>query len=249
MDEVNEAATVGFGAASDAYERGRPSYPPAVIGVLTGDLGVGPGRRVLDLAAGTGKLTRLLVPTGADVVAVEPVAAMREQMQSAVPGVEVLEGTAEAIPLPDGSVDAVTAAQAFHWFRPGQALAEIRRVLRPSGGLLLVWNERDVSVPWVAAVSEVIDWDGRRPYEKGTDWAEVVADAGGFTPLQQRRIRFEHEVDEETLVDRMLSTSYVAAGSDEERREVEAGVRAVVAGFPERFALPYVTDIFWCTRD
>jgi SAM-dependent methyltransferase len=246
--DISDAAATGFGAGSERYERGRPSYPAEVVEVLTGELGVGPGRRVLDLAAGTGKLTRLVVPTGAEVVAVEPVAAMRDRLEAAVPGVEALDDTAEALPLPDASFDVVTVAQAFHWFRPAEALAEVRRVLRPGGWLLMVWNERDQSVPWVAEVSAVIDWDGRRPYRKGTDWPAVVREAGGFGEGRRREVAFEHVVDADTLVDRMLSTSYVAAGTPEERAAVEAGVRRVVAGFPARFPLPYVTDILWWPR-
>lgn len=132
--------------------------------------------------------------------------------------------------------------------RAAEALAEVHRVLRPGGGLLLVWNERDQSVPWVRAVSDVIDWDGRRPYEKGTDWRSVLADSGLFTEPEHRVGSLRHEIDANTLVDRMLSTSYVAAGTDQERRDVEAGVRRAVADLPARFDLPYVTDIHWCTR-
>src|SRR5436190_13208524 len=130
IDPMAEA----FGAAASDYERARPSYPPQAIETLKADAGIGPGRRVCDLAAGTGKLTRLLVATGADVVAVEPVPGMREQLSEVLPEIEVLDGTAEAIPLDDGSLDVVTVAQAFHWFNFDEALAEIRRVLRPGGG-------------------------------------------------------------------------------------------------------------------
>src|SRR5207248_923565 len=120
------------------------SYPPESIDVLRRELGAGPGRRVCDLAAGTGKLTRSLVASGADVVAVEPVAGMRDQLSEVLPDIDVLDGTAEAIPLPDDSVDVVTVAQAFHWFKFDEALAEIRRVLRPAtGGLAILFNQRD----------------------------------------------------------------------------------------------------------
>src|SRR5262245_56757726 len=121
-------AVLGFDSAATAasYERARPSYPAEAVAHLVGHGGIGPGRRVLDLAAGTGKLTRLLVPTGAEVVAVEPVPAMRDQLTAVLPGVTVHDGTAGALPLPDNSVDAVTVGQAFHWFDPPRALAEIR---------------------------------------------------------------------------------------------------------------------------
>src|SRR5581483_4114059 len=119
-------AARGFGSAADAYERGRPDYPAAAIDFLVDRLELGPGRVVLDLAAGTGKLTRLLVPTGADVIAVEPI----EEMRAKIEGARTLEGTAEAIPLPDSSFAAVTVAQAFHWCRAEEAVRDIRRVLR-----------------------------------------------------------------------------------------------------------------------
>jgi ubiquinone/menaquinone biosynthesis C-methylase UbiE len=156
---VNPTAASGFDSGAEAYERGRPSYPEAAIAYVARVLGRGPGQRVRDLAAGTGKMTRLLVPTGVEVVAVEPVAGMRTAFAAAVHGAEILDVTAEALPLPDDSVDAVVVAQAFHWFDPQQALAEIDRVLKPGGGVALVWNRRDESVPWVADMSRIIHWN------------------------------------------------------------------------------------------
>ena len=120
-----------FASVADAYERGRPEYAPAVVGALAAELGVAPGAPVLDLAAGTGKLTRPLLAAGLDVVAVEPQAPMRDRLAAIIGGERVREGFAEAIPLPDASVDAVTVADGFHWFNHAQALAEIRRVLTP----------------------------------------------------------------------------------------------------------------------
>jgi SAM-dependent methyltransferase len=199
---------------------------------------------VLDLAAGTGKLTRLLVPTGAHVVAVEPVEAMRALLA----GVEVLDGTAEAIPLPDASVDAVTVGQAFHWFDAPAALAEIDRVLRPGGGLGLIWNERDESIPWVDEYGRIFRWQVERPYAHGVDWAAVVDASGRFSPAQHRRFGWEQVLDEDGLVDRALSTSYVATWSAERQAEVAREIRLLVAGFPALIRLPYVTDLYWCTK-
>src|SRR4051794_39548019 len=120
-DRIPTAAAEGFQQGAEAYEASRPSYPPDAVARIVEVAALGPGRRVLDLAAGTGKLTRLLVESGADVVAVEPVVAMRETLEQALPAVESLDGTAEAIPLDDASVDAITVAQAFHWFDPAPA--------------------------------------------------------------------------------------------------------------------------------
>lgn len=134
-------AAARFGEVAPDYERGRPGYPAAVLDELVTRTGLGPGVTVLDLAAGTGKLTRQLVALGADVGAIEPSAGMRDQLEASVPGVPVFDGTAEAIPVADGSIDVVTVAQAFHWFSTRPALDELARVLRPGGWLALVWNE------------------------------------------------------------------------------------------------------------
>src|SRR5947208_10781774 len=117
-------AAAGFARAAGVYERARPEYPPEAVAWLVDRLDLPPGRVVVDVAAGTGKLTRLLVPSGARVVAVEPLAEMRAQLEEAVPSVEALEGTAEALPLADDFADAVTVAAAFHWFRAAEALPE-----------------------------------------------------------------------------------------------------------------------------
>jgi SAM-dependent methyltransferase len=135
-------AAPSFARSADAYERARPGYAPEAVAFLVERLGLGPGRVVVDLAAGTGKLARQLVPSGARVVAVEPLAEMRSLIPA---GIDVLDGTAEAIPLPDDFADAVTVAQAFHWFEAEAALREIERVLRPGGLLALVSNRREPS--------------------------------------------------------------------------------------------------------
>src|SRR5215475_2957515 len=159
-DEHPRARAVSFGAVADAYERGRPPYPPTAIDWL---LPAG-AARVLDLGAGTGKLTRQLAGRGLDVTAVEPSEAMREQLRGAVPGIRSLEGTAERIPLPGGSVDAVLVAQAWHWVDPARAVPEVARVLRPGGQLGLLWNVRDERADWVAALSVILcQSDGPRP--------------------------------------------------------------------------------------
>jgi SAM-dependent methyltransferase len=250
---IHDVAVEGFTKGTDAYERARPSYPPAVVSFLVGELGIGPASTVVDLAAGTGKLTRLLVPTGAKIIAVEPVEAMRAKLVEVVPGVEVRDGTAEALPLGDASVDCVTVAQAFHWFRAAEALSEIARVLRPGGGLALVWNSRDASVPWVARLNQLIRWNkGQIPaYDSGAeDWAAIVAGAGGFTPLQLRSFQHEQEMDLSLLLDRVSSTSYIAALPDDARARLLDEVRELVAdaGLAERFALPHRTDVYWCTK-
>lgn len=247
---VHDIAARGFGAGADEYERGRPSYPAGAVALLAGELGLGPGATVVDLGAGTGKLTRLLVPTGARVVAVEPVAAMRAKLAEAVPLAEVLEGTAEAIPLPDGSADAAVAAQAFHWFDGPRALAEIARVLRPGGRLGLVWNVRDESVPWVRRLTEVIDpYEGGVPRYRTGRWRDAfAATAGAFGPLAERRFRNDQETDPDGVVERVASMSFVAALPEDERAGVLAQVRALVEELGPGVTLPHRVDVYWCSK-
>jgi SAM-dependent methyltransferase len=251
---LNRTAVVGFGRGAHDYEQSRPSYPAAAVDLVVEVLGLGPGRRVLDLAAGTGKFTRLLAPSGVALVAVEPVAAMRAQLEDSVAGVTVLDGTAEVIPLDGASVDGAVAAQAFHWFDAPAALAEIHRVVRPEGRLALVWNVQDTSVDWVRRFREIqVAAAGKKPYEDGTDWSAVVAGAGGFAALRHERFIYGHELTPELLVQRAASTSFVSALDDDARQACLDEVAGLASSHPdlagrERFTFPYFTDVFWCQR-
>jgi SAM-dependent methyltransferase len=246
---THPTASAGYGSAAGAYERGRPSYPADAVAHLAVELGLGPGVHVLDLAAGTGKLTRLLALGGAEMIAVEPVAAMRAVLAEAVPGIPVLEGTAEAIPLPAASVDAVTVAQAFHWFDADAALAEIHRVLRPGGGLGLIWNAMDVGVEWVAVLQELVHGArGSVPAYGPSPWRDAFRSNPLFSPLTERTFGFVHELSEDGLVDRVRSTSYVAALPESEQQRLLDQVRTLAAGVPHPLRLPYRTDVFCCRR-
>jgi SAM-dependent methyltransferase len=247
---VHPVAASGFDSGAAAYERGRPSYPSTAVDLVVEELGIGPGVRVVDLGAGTGKWTRLLVERRARVIAVEPVAGMRAELEAAVPEAEPIDAPAESVPLPDGSADAVTAAQSFHWFDVPAALAECARLLRTGGGLAMLWNERDASVPWVAELDAIMKGPrgGVPAYDEHVDWTAAVAADGRFTTLQHRAVGWKQEVDEATLLDRVRSTSYIAALPEERREEVVAAVKELVAGFDKRFTLPHRTDVFWCHR-
>jgi ubiquinone/menaquinone biosynthesis C-methylase UbiE len=250
MAGTHPTAAAGFGRVADAYERGRPGYPQAAVDHLSARLGIRAGATVLDLAAGTGKLTRMLVATGARVIAVEPVAAMREMLERAVAGVEVRDGTAEAIPAADGRLDAVTVAQAFHWFDAPAAVAEIHRVLRPGGGLALIWNMFDTSVDWVAALQALVHAYRRGEPQYGrSGWREAIERSGLFGPLEEAVFGLVQELDTAGLLARIGSTSYIATLADADRDRLFAEVRALVAGLAQPLRLPYRTDTFIATRD
>ena len=244
---VDDVAARGFQAGARSYEAARPGYPDEAMAVLRERAGIGPAVRVCDLAAGTGKLTRRLVELGADVVAVEPVEGMRGQLAAAVPGVEAVEGTAEEIPLPDASVDAVTVAQAFHWFDAPVALAEIARVLRPQGSLVLLWNERDERTPWVAEMSRIIRWHERTVSRyQHTAWNEIVARSGRYTALEEVVVDWEQPLTQDLLGERVRSISYIAAMREPERERLAAEVTGLVARMREPFPLPYRCRVQWC---
>jgi ubiquinone/menaquinone biosynthesis C-methylase UbiE len=254
VSAIPEEAALGFQRGAVAYERGRPGYPQAAIALLGRELDIGPGRVAVDLAAGTGKLTRALLSLGAELVAIEPVAGMREQLQRAVPGVTVLDGTAERMPLGDGSVDAVFVAQAFHWFDVPAAAAEIHRVLTPGGGLGVVRNEWDDSVEWIVEMHALTArYSGRRERDRSDEWREVLGATGLFSPISEQVFANLVRVDADTLRARVASLSFVAVLDDEPRERLLDSVSALVAerGLVAADGLldtPYRTDVTWCRR-
>ncbi len=249
MKELHPVAATGFSAAADAYERGRPGYPAEAMAWIAERLEIGPGRNVLDLAAGTGKLTRALVPFGGRVIAVEPIDEMREHLFAALPDVEAFDGTAEAIPLPDGSVDVVASAQAFHWFRADEALREIHRVLRPGGGLALVWNLRDLSDPLQARIQEILaPHGGDARSHRDFDPVAIVDQSELFGPVEHRSWPYEQRLSRAHLVDRIASTSYIAILDPDARAEVLSQVLEAAEGLPEPISIPYTTDVYVAGR-
>jgi len=253
-DQVHAAAREGFEKQAAAYARGRPDYPPALDGWLRTALALGPGRVVADVGAGTGKFTPYLTATGAEVLAVEPVDAMRAQLAARLPGVRALAGTAQATGLADGALDAVVCAQAFHWFATREALDEFHRVLKPGGRLGLVWNARDESVDWVAALTAIVTpYEGDAPrFHKG-DWRRAFPHPG-FGPLTETRWPHEHVgPPQQVIVDRFLSVSFIASLPEAERAEVRARIEALIATHPalrgrETVRFPYTTLAVDCAR-
>lgn len=254
MTEIHSAAAAGFSAGAATYAAGRPDYPAALDGWLAETLGLSVGKVAVDLGAGTGKFNPRLLSTGARVIAVEPVAEMRAELAARHAEVEALAGTAQAMPLADGSVDAVVCAQAFHWFASREALAEIRRVLKPGGALGLVWNVRDERTPWVAALTRLMTpHEGDAPRFHSGAWRDVFP-ADGFSALAETRMTHGHEGPaERVIVDRLMSVSFIAALPEAERAAFAAEVRAVIAATPElaghaTVTFPYETVAYVCRR-
>jgi SAM-dependent methyltransferase len=244
VTRVHPVAAAGFGAAADVYERARPSYPTEAVEWALERCEIEPGKTIVDVGAGTGKLTRLLLPSGARVIAVEPVAEMRAQLVAAAPAVEALDGTAEEIPLESGVADAVTVAQALHWFDLDRALPELHRVLKPGGRLVLFWNMRDLSDAIQRGVEDLLG--PRRGFVIGQQegrWRAPLAQSPLFGAAEIAEFRYEQRFTTDDLCDRVASTSFVAAMAPVEREELLVEIRALTHGVDEPFAFPYVTEV------
>ena len=251
---VHPTAAKGYTASSEVFVKGRPDYPPEVADWLRGDLALGPGKTVLDLGAGTGKFLPTLRATGASVVAVEPVDAMRARMIEQNPGVDAMAGSAEHIPVTDCSVDAVICAQSFHWFANQRAVIEIHRVLKPGAHLGLIWNVRDERVPWVADLTAIIEpyaYDAPRYHRQ--DW-RLIFPAQGFSSLIEKHFNHHHTgTPEQVIVARALSVSFIAALPLDWQDTIAAQIRSLIARTPElagktEVAFPYRTVVFNCHR-
>ncbi|HET9438426.1 MAG TPA: class I SAM-dependent methyltransferase [Gaiellaceae bacterium] len=231
-----------FADVAGAYERGRPGYPSEAVRWLVGD----EPRDVVDLGAGTGKLTRTLVALGHRVTAVEPLDEMRAQLAVVLPEVSAVAGSAESMPLPDASADVVTSAQAFHWFDHDDALPEIARVLRPAGRLALVWNSRDDRDPWMARLSAII---GNETIQE-SDVVPILDASGLFRWVETKRFAFEQVLDRDGLLDLVLSRSYLAKLPPEDREPVLEAVGALFDETAEDggVRLAYVTECFRATK-
>jgi SAM-dependent methyltransferase len=254
MRDIHRAAASGFAKGAATYVKGRPDYPPDVADWLRIDLALSKGKTVLDLGAGTGKFIPRLRATGATIIAVEPVPAMLAQLAEHNPGIDARQGSAEHIPLADACVDAVVCAQAFHWFARREALSEIRRVLKPGGVLGLIWNVRDESVAWVAALSEIMrPFEGDTPRHHTQEWRQLFP-TKGFGPLRERRFANGHAGSpEHVIVDRVLSTSFIAALSPTEQDRVAAQIRELIEKSPDlagksEVTFPYETAAFSCRK-
>jgi len=231
------------------YESGRPDYPiQAVDWMLQPVVGGERSIRIADVGAGTGKLTRAAVELGAEVVAVDPDPKMLAVLREQVHGVPTFVGSAERLPLPDASVDAVLLGQAWHWVEPEAGSAEVGRVLRTGGVLGLVWNIRDENVPWVSRLTEIMH---------GSHAEEVLAAgdpplAAPFTAVERAEWRWSRPMNRETLFAMARSRSYVITAAAEDRAAIEAGLAALfdeVGAVEDKVVdLPYVTRAYRAVR-
>jgi SAM-dependent methyltransferase len=247
---VDPRAVSGF-AAAEAYERGRPAYPPEAIADLVRELGLNARSTVLDLAAGTGKLTGELVRHAGRVIAVEPSAGMLEVIRSRLPEVDARAGTAEAIPAAAGAVEAVFVGEAFHWFRTAAASAEIARVLVPRGGLALLWNRAEWSdddLPWHSEFESV-----SLPYRTaagdfpGETWRAELESTGRFEPLRSSEVEHVRHTDPEGFVALVGSWSWIVNLPAEERTRFLARVRELI-GDQRVLTLRYRTEVYWTVK-
>lgn len=228
------AEAAGFSKVAREYERGRPEYPREVVEWIVVRTGLGPGKVVVDLAAGTGKLTRRLVDFGARVIAVEPIPEMLNELKAVLPGVVAHPGTAEDTGLRDGVASVVTVAQAFHWFSTNEALQEIARVLEPAGYLALVWNRRDLTQPLQAEVTRIISaYRNETPYHDSGAWKQVMEETELFSRVDEFHIAVSQVLDADGLADRVASTSFIANLPSDEHDAVIQQVRGLVTGTVE----------------
>ena len=241
-DRTRELAERGF-ANGSLYDEVRPDYPEASITTIVERFGLDGSSRVLDLGAGTGIFSRQLRSHVGAIVAVEPSSSMRETMLATTPGVTVLDGRDDAIPLGDASVDVVVVAQAFHWFDAPRAMAEIHRVLVPGGGLALIWNERDESIDWMLALTHAMRWDVHRPYSYNFDVARVVA-TGPFRDVERHQFAHRQLLTRDQVYRRVLTTSYISIMDDAEQRALLEDVRRVIEPLDEPIDFAYRTDLY-----
>jgi SAM-dependent methyltransferase len=237
------ARSRSFESVAADYERHRPEYPEEALRWAAAQLELEPGARVLDVGAGTGKLTRGLVAVGFEVVAVDPGAPMLDQLRTAVPEAEAVVAPAESIPLPDESVDAAFAGQAYHWFDRERALPELQRVIHPGGGLVLLWNWWNERDPLQRELGELIGFAGHDPYRQ-----EGLPGEPWFREIGRTVVEAAQESSPDALVGYLSTASAFLTAEPEEREESLRAVHALASRYGERFTLPRLTYAFAFSR-
>jgi ubiquinone/menaquinone biosynthesis C-methylase UbiE len=253
-DDVNPVATEGFQKVATIYEQARPSYPSEVIDLIKSlynkpDI-------IIDLGAGTGKLTRLLGPIGArEIIAIEPVPAMRESLTKIPIITKIIDGTAEHIPFEDNTIDIIVCGQSFHWFANHDSLAEINRVLKPNGLLVLVWNTTDdTKTEWVKKISEYINsFNTTRTQRYQTmEWKKAFDNQNFFSSLQYKQFTNTFPITRDIAMNRILSTSFIAILPSEQQTKLIDEVGKMLDNVEEirdkqEFDAHYLTDVYWCS--
>jgi SAM-dependent methyltransferase len=243
---LHDRAARGFADVAGPYERGRPGYPAALGALLRDEFQIGPGRRVLDLGAGTGKLTRVLLDTGADVLAAEPLPNMRAALAGLLEDGAILDAAAERLPLPAAGLDAALSGDAWHWFDGERALDELSRVLRPGAPLVTVWH-RSLPAPWERALHELLaSIRPEHPYFTGRA-LDAFAGHPGFDALEHRELTHEHPTDPEGVLAGLASISFVAALAPAERDALLAQAASAVEQAPRPIVQRFAVDV-WITR-
>lgn len=247
--KVHQSA-MGFDAAAEDYQRGRPEFPAGAMALLAAQLRVAQNCIAVDVGAGTGKLTRALLKTGTKVIALEPVEGMRKKFAALLPGTWAVGGVAEHIPFKSGIADSAVAGNAFHWFANPVALAEIKRVLKPRGRLGLIWTWVDESVGWVAEFSRMVEqYQGDTPRHTDGTWKYVLDHFDGFGMVTHQCFRFVQTGDFKLISDHVVSVSFIAKMGARDRQHVISQARNLIETHPStagqaHVELPYRTDLY-----
>ncbi len=248
---INKTAAEGFKNNTDHYLAGRAEFPHEVAGFFKNQFKITNETKILDLAAGTGKFTKLLSEnTDAQIEAVEPLNSMAEVFKKELPGVKLTDGTAESIPFADKSFDLVTVSQAFHWFDAPKAIREIYRVLKPKGTLAIIWNNKDRRVPWVLKFDDILDKEmGKIPQFRTSNWKEAFLDERYFDKLQLKTFNHSPIYTLDLVKSRVLSISYVALLNNEKKQKTLNEIKTLIDKTPETkdpsFPFPHVVEVYW----
>lgn len=251
---VHETARAGFSQEPDRYDRGRPEYPSGVVELLGDLFGLKASSVLVELGAGTGKFTQRLVDAGLRPIAVEPIRAMREELRRRKLPTTILGAVAERLPFRDDCLEAVVAAQAFHWFALDRALPELARVLKLWGGVGLVWNVRDDRVRWQRELTRLLDeYRSGTPTHHTKAWTRAFARSPAFETISVRSFHHDQPMDDARLVDRVSSVSFIALLPPERRAELLERARDVAREAPRDpetglYAMRYRTDVYWTRR-
>ncbi|ANF80926.1 SAM-dependent methyltransferase [Acinetobacter sp. NCu2D-2] len=248
---IHPSAKQGFSAAATLYQQVRPHYPAQIHEILKSHLQLNQNAQLVDLGTGTGKFLPYLKALSSHILAIDPVAEMLSELKQAHPDIQTLQASSDELPLLDDSIDAVFCAQSFHWFANRDSLQEIHRILKKDGALVLIWNQRDVSIDWVKALADVIT-----PYEDGTprfhrgDWAKVFEQQDLFELCFETTLPFVHQgLVEQVVSKRLLSTSFIAAMPKEQQQQLKHQFEQIVVKYlgkqpTDHIEFPYRTHLY-----